>query len=64
MTRSVTSGKERLASAAGTSLRLIGRTLPGTVGPLAVCVGLWMLLPALGVIALGIILWALDRRVP
>jgi len=64
MTPQKTSGRERAATLAGTAVRRIGLSFPGIVGPLAVCAGLWMLLPALGVIALGVILWAFDRRVP
>ena len=54
----------KVATYAGSAVRRIGLGIPGTVGPLAVCVGFWMLAPWLGVIVLGLILWALDRRVP
>jgi len=63
MTQPKTFGS-RLPELAGASVRTVGRTLPGIAGPLAVCVGLWMLLPALGVIALGILFILIDRRVP
>jgi len=43
---------------------MVGLSLPGIVGPLAVCAGLYLAWSPLGVIALGLILWALDRRVP
>jgi hypothetical protein len=54
----------RLAETTGAAVRRIGLGIPGTIGPLAVCVGLWMAWPPLGVIMLGLILWALDRRIP
>jgi hypothetical protein len=61
MTRSGTSSRAaQFASAAGTAVRVA----PGVAGPVLVCVGLWMLAPFLGVTAAGIILWALDRRIP
>lgn len=58
------SRKERLASAAGTALRRIGMSIPGTVGPLIVAAGLGMAWRPLGVIFVGVALWALDRRMP
>lgn len=71
MTRPRTSGspQERaylatLATVSGAVVRRIGLGFAGTIGPLLVSAGLWMVKPALGVIALGVILWALDRRVP
>lgn len=42
----------------------IGRGAPGILGPLLVAAGLWLAWPPLGVIALGLTLWALDRWVP
>lgn len=54
---------ERVASLAGASLRSLGSTLPGILGPLLVCAGLFMLLPALGVIALGLVLWLIDWKI-
>ena len=53
----------RAASIAGTAVRLLGRGLPGTAGPLLVAAGLWMAWHPLGVVFAGIALWALDRRV-
>lgn len=54
----------RVAAISGGAIRRIGLGIPGTVGPLAVCVGFWMLAPWLGVVVLGLILWVLDRRIP
>lgn len=70
MTQSMISGdraQKRAAALAvilGGLIRTIGLSIPGTVGPLAVCVGMFMAWPPLGVISLGLVLWALDRRVP
>lgn len=63
MTPSPTS-TEGAPERAGRVLRSVGRGIPGTVGPLMVAVGLWLAWPPLGVIALGLTFWALDRRVP
>ncbi|HEU4543563.1 MAG TPA: hypothetical protein VFR23_20695 [Jiangellaceae bacterium] len=52
-----------LAGATGTALRLVGKSIPGTVGPVCVAAGLWMAWPPLGVVFFGVVLWALDRRV-
>lgn len=52
-----------VAAAAGTAVRLVGRSLPGVAGPLLVAGGLWMVYRPLGVIFAGAVLWALDRRV-
>jgi hypothetical protein len=53
----------RAAEVAGAVMRRVGRSLPGTAGPLIVSVGFWMLAPWLGVVVFGAIVWALDRRV-
>ncbi len=53
----------RAATVAGSATRVLGKGFPGTVGPLVFCVGLWLAWPPLGIAALGLILWALDRRV-
>lgn len=67
MTQPTTSGESArltvLAVLLGTVLNRAGKGFPGTVGPLAVCVGLWMAWPPLGIIALGLILWSLDRKI-
>ena len=55
---------ERVATLAGTAVRKIGLGFFGTAGPLLVAFGFWMLAPWIGVVVLGVILWALDRRVP
>lgn len=62
MTQQTTSGS-RIPERAGAAVRTVGKGFPGIVGPLLVCAGLWLAWPPLGVIALGLILWALDRRV-
>jgi hypothetical protein len=53
----------RAAGLAGAGVRLVGRGLPGTAGPLIVSLGLWMAWRPLGVVFAGAVLWALDRRV-
>jgi hypothetical protein len=53
----------RAAGWSGTALRQVGRSLPGTAGPLLVAAGLWMAWAPLGVVFAGGVLWALDRRV-
>lgn len=52
-----------LASVAGAAIGLVGRSVPGVLGPLLVAAGLWMMWPPLGVVCAGVVLWALDRRV-
>lgn len=57
----------RAAAAAGHAVRVLGvagKTVPGIVGPIMICVGLGMLAPWLGVVAGGVALLALDRRIP
>lgn len=52
------------AEAAGRLLGNLGRGVPGVVGPLLVAVGLALAWLPLGVVAAGVILWALDWRIP
>lgn len=63
MTRSQTSSSARLAILLGGMLRTLGVTLPGILGPLLVCAGLFLAWPPLGVIALGSVLWLIDWRI-
>lgn len=53
-----------LATWSGIALRRIGKSLPGTMGPALVVIGLAGWSWQLGVVVAGVILWALDRRVP
>jgi hypothetical protein len=53
----------QLAAAAGRGLAILGRSIPGVLGPFGVAVGLWMAWRPLGVIFAGAALWLLDRRV-
>lgn len=55
---------EKLATLSGIALRQVGKSLPGTVGPGLVVVGLAGWSWQLGVVVAGAILWALDRRIP
>lgn len=55
---------ERFAVAAGVTVRRIGLGFFGTMGPLLVALGFYLAWQPLGFIALGLIFWALDRRVP
>lgn len=61
-TRRTTSGS-RAPEAVGAALRSAGRGLPGIAGALALCAGLWMAWPPLGVIMLGLLLLAIDWRI-
>lgn len=64
MTQVKTSGRERLAVLAGATVRRIGLGVPGTVGPALVVVAAAGVDWRAGTLVAGIILWALDRRVP
>lgn len=52
----------RAAPVAGRLLRRIGRGFPGVAGPALVAVGLGLAWLPLGVVAAGVILWAVDWR--
>lgn len=54
----------RLATFAGATVRKIGLGLPGTLGPGLVVASLAAYDWRVGGIVAGVILWALDRRVP
>lgn len=54
--------RERGPEVAGVLLRQVGRGFPGVVGPLLVAVGLGLAWLPLGVVAAGVILWAVDLR--
>jgi hypothetical protein len=62
------SGRQQAAAKAaewaGAAIRRVGVSLPGVGGPLLVSAGLWMAWRPLGVVFAGVVLWALDRRVP
>lgn len=52
------------AVAAGRLVGGLARGLPGVAGPLLVAYGLWLAWVPLGFIAGGVLLLAVDRRVP
>ncbi len=54
----------KVAAFAGAAVRRVGVSAPGIGGPLLVAAGLWMAWRPLGLVFAGIVLWALDRRVP
>lgn len=47
----------------GTALNVLGRSIPGVVGPLMVVYGLYLVWPPLAWIAAGSLVWLFDRRV-
>lgn len=60
------SARLRAAELAGTALRMLGvagKSVPGVLGPIAICVGLGMFSLPLGIIAAGAFLMALDRQI-
>jgi hypothetical protein len=64
MTQQTISGRERLAALTGRAIRRIGLGIPGTVGPGLVVVAAAGVDWRAGTLVAGVILWALDRRVP
>jgi hypothetical protein len=59
-----TFSEHRFAFLAGAALHRFGVNFFGIVGPLLVCAGLALAWLPLGVIMLGLVLWALDWRKP
>lgn len=64
MTPATISGRQRAAALAGAVVRRIGLGVPGTVGPGLVVVAAAGVDWRAGTLVAGVILWALDRRVP
>lgn len=56
--------RPKISSSLAVTAGVIVRNTPGIAGPLLIAVGAWMIRPFLGVIVLGAVLWALDRRIP
>lgn len=55
---------ECVAELAGAALRVVGLAAPGVLGAGLICAGLWLIWEPLALLAAGVGLLLLDRRMP